>query len=73
MAKKRFFYTHIDEIHETRQKTFILAIFVGPVVKHNRNELQYGKSAKTDDFISRNRLKTLILAIFGPLAPIMHN
>ena len=71
MAKKRVFLHILTEsIRGIRQKTFILAIFVGPVVKDNRNELQYRKSAKTDDFISR---KTLILAIFGPLAPIMHN
>ena len=41
-----------QSIREIRQKTFILAIFVGPGVKHNRNELQHGKSAKTADFIS---------------------
>ena len=71
--EKGFLHILTESIREIRQKTFILAIFFGPVVKHNRNELQYGKSAKTDDFFSRNRPKTLILAIFGPLAPIMHN
>ena len=60
-------------IREIRQKTFILTVFFEPAVKHNRNELLYGKSAKTNDYIWRNRLKTLILAILGPLAPVMHN
>ena len=62
--EKRFLHVLTASIREMRQKTFKLAIFLGPVVKHNRNELQYGKSAKTDDFISRNGPYTLILAIF---------
>ena len=54
MAKKRVFYTYCPEsIREIRQKTFILAIFVESVVKHNRIELKYGKSAKNDDFIEK--------------------
>ena len=67
--EKRFLHVLTASIREMRQKTFKLAIFLGPVVKHNRNELQYGKSAKTNDYISRNRPKTLILAIFGALSP----
>ena len=64
MAKKNIFYTYWP-----RQKTFKLAIFLGPVIKHSRNEPQCGKSAKSDDFFSRNRPKTLTLAIFGALSP----
>ena len=67
--EKRFLHVLTASIREMRQKTFKLAIFLGPVVKHNRNELQYGKSAKTNDYISRNRPKTLILVIFGALSP----
>ena len=67
--EKRFLHVLTASIREMRQKTFKLAIFLGPVVKHNRNELQYGKSTKSDDFFSRNRPKTLILAIFGALSP----
>ena len=55
-------FLHILTRVNTRSKAenIYIAIFVGPVVKHNRNELQYGKSAKTDDFISGNSPKTLI-------------
>ena len=60
-------------IREMRQKTFKLAIFFGPVVKHNNNELQFGIAAKSNVFFSRNGPKTLILAIFGALSPVMHN
>ena len=67
--EKRFLHVLTASIREMRQKTFKLAIFLGPVVKHNRNKLQYGKSAKTNDYFSRNRPKTLILAIFGALSP----
>ena len=67
--EKRFLHVLTASIREMRQKTFKLAIFLGPVVKHNRIELQYGKSAKTTDYISRIRPKTLILAIFGALSP----
>ena len=65
--EKGFLHISTASIHEIRQKTFILTVFFEPVVKHNRNKLQYGKSAKTNDYISRNRPKALILAIFwGP-------
>ena len=67
--EKRFLHVLTASIREMRQKTFKLAIFLGPVVKHNRNELHYGKSAKSDDFYTRNRPKNLILAIFGALSP----
>ena len=67
--EKRFLHVLTASIREMRQKTFKLAIFLGPVVKHNRNKLQYGKSAKTNDYSSRNRPKPLILAIFGALSP----
>ena len=67
--EKRFLHVLTASIREMRQKTFKLAVFLGPVVKHNRNKLQYGKSAKFDDFFSRNRPKTLILTIFGALSP----
>ena len=67
-GQEKGFYTYWPEsIREIRQKTFILAIFVGPVIKHNRNELQCGKSAKTDDFISRNRPKTGCAEPWTPL------
>ena len=70
MARKSvFLHVLTASIREMRQKTFKLAIFLGPVVKHNRNKLQYEKSTKSDDFFSRNRPKTLILAIFGALSP----
>ena len=65
--EKAFLHILTASIREIRQKTFILTVFFEPVVKHSRNELQYGKSAKTNDYISRNRPKTLILAIFGAL------
>ena len=71
--EKRFLHVLTTSIREMRQKIFKLSIFLGPVVKHYRNELQYGKSAKTNDYSSKNRPKTLILAILGPLAPLMHN
>ena len=67
--EKAFLHILTASIREIRQKTFIVTVFFEPVVKHNRNELQYGKSAKTDDFFSRNRPKTLILAIFWALSP----
>ena len=67
--EKRFLHVLTASIREMRQKTFKLAIFLGPVVKHNRNELQYGKSTKSDDLFPRSRPKTLILAIFGALSP----
>ena len=67
--EKRFLHVLTASIREMRQKTFKLAVFLGPVVKHNRNKLQYGKSAKTNDYISRNRPKTLISAIFGAPSP----
>ena len=67
--EKRFLHVLTASIREMRQKTFKLAIFLGPVIKHSRNEPQCGKSAKSDDFFSRNRPKTLILAIFGTLSP----
>ena len=40
--KKRFLHVLTASIREMRQKTFKSAIFLEPVVKHNRNELQYG-------------------------------
>ena len=67
--EKAFLDILTASIREIRQKTFILNEFFDPVVKHSRNELQYGKSAKTNDHISRNMPKTLILAIFGALSP----
>ena len=60
--EKAFLHILTASIRKIRQKTFILTVFFEPVVKHNRHELQYGKSAKTNDYISRNRPKTLILA-----------
>ena len=72
-GQEKAFLHILTSIREIRQKTFILTVFFEPVVKHNRNKLQYGKSAKTKDYSSRNRPKTLILAILGPLAPVMHN
>ena len=43
MAKNLAIFLHVltASIREMRQKTFKLAIFLGPVVKHNRNGLQY--------------------------------
>ena len=41
--EKRFLHKLTASIREIRQKTFKLAIFLGPVVKHYRNELRYGK------------------------------
>ena len=67
--EKRFLHVLTASIREMRQKTFKLAIFLGPVIKHSRNEPQCGKSAKSDDFSSRNRPKTLTLAIFGAVGP----
>ena len=62
-------FSHVlpASVREMRQKTFELAIFLGPVLKHYRNELQYGKSAKSNDFSSRNRQKNFI-HFLGPLA-----
>ena len=45
-----FLHVLTASIREMRQKIFELAIFLGPVVKHYRNELQYGKSAKSNGF-----------------------
>ena len=56
--EKCFLHVLATSIREMRQKTFKLAIFFGPVIKHSRNEPQCGKSAKSDDFFSRNRAKT---------------
>ena len=67
--EKCFSHVLTASVREMRQKTFKLAVFLGPVVKHNRSELQYGKSAKSNGFFSRNRPKTLVLAIFGALRP----
>ena len=67
--EKAFLHILTASIREIRQKTFILTVFFEPVVEHNRNALQYGKSAKTNYYISRNSPKTLILAIFGALSP----
>ena len=47
--EKAFLHILTASIREIRQKTFISAIFFGPVVKHNRNELQHGKLAKTNE------------------------
>ena len=38
--EKRFLHILTTSICEMRQKPFTLDIFHGPVVKHNRNELQ---------------------------------
>ena len=51
--EKGFLHILTASIRKIRQKTFILAIFCGPVVKHNRNERQYGKSVKTNDFFEK--------------------
>ena len=51
--EKAFLHILTASIREIRQKTSILTVFFEPVVKHNRNELQYGKSAQTNDYISR--------------------
>ena len=67
--EKCFLHVLATTIREMRQKTFKLAIFLGQVVKHNRNKLQYEKSAKSNVFFAGNRPKTLILAIFGTLSP----
>ena len=56
--EKAFIHILTASIREIRQKTYKLANFLGPVVKHSRNELQYGKSAKPDDSFSRNRPNT---------------
>ena len=39
--EKCFLHVLTTSIREMRQKTFKLAIFLGPVLKHNRNGLQY--------------------------------
>ena len=36
--EKRLLHVLTASIHEMRQKTFKLAIFIGPVIKHSRNE-----------------------------------
>ena len=41
--EKRFLHVLTASIREMRQKTFKLAIFLGPVVKHNRNKLNMEK------------------------------
>ena len=41
-------------------------IFVRAAVKHNENELEYAKSAKSNDFFSRYWPKTSFWAHFGP-------
>ena len=67
--EKRFLHVLTASIREMRQTTFKLAIFPQPVYRHNKNELPYGKSAKSNEYFSRNKQKTLILAIFGALSP----
>ena len=47
--EKCFLHVLTTSIREMRQKTFKSAIFLGPVVKHNKNGLQNTKSAKTND------------------------
>ena len=39
--EKSLLHVLTASMREMRQKTFKLAIFLGPVVKHNRNGLQY--------------------------------
>ena len=51
--EKRFLHILTASICEMRQKPFRLDIFLGPVFKHNRNERQYGKSVKTNDFFEK--------------------
>ena len=50
--KKRFLHVLTASIREMMQKTFKLAVLLGSVDKHNRNEFQHGKSAKSNDFFS---------------------
>ena len=61
--EKRFLRVLTASIREMRQKTFKLAIFLGPVV--NKIEMGY----RNRNFFSRNGPKTLIFAIFGALSP----
>ena len=39
------------------EKKFFSTIFVRAAVRHNENDLEYAKSAKSNDFFSRNRQK----------------
>ena len=41
--KKAVLHILTASMRKIRQKTFILTVFFEPVVKHDRNELQYGK------------------------------
>ena len=56
--EKCFLHVLTAAIREMMQKTFKLAAFLGPVVKHNRYDLQYGISTKSDDLFPRSRPKT---------------
>ena len=47
-------------------KTFFSTTFVRAAVRHNRNELEYAKSAKSNDFFQRYWPKTPFWAHFGP-------
>ena len=47
--EKRFLHVLTASIREMRQKTFKLAIFLGPVIKHSRNEPQCRKSENQED------------------------
>ena len=46
---------------------FFFNIFVRAAVRHNGNELEYAKSAKSNDFFSRYWPKTSFWAHFGPV------
>ena len=48
------------------ENIFFSTTFVRAAVRHNRNELEYAKSAKSNDFFQRYWPKTPFWAHFGP-------
>ena len=52
--EKGFLHILTASIRKIRQKTFLSAKFFRPVVEHNRNKLQYAKSAKKVEKLAKN-------------------
>ena len=66
LKKKGFYAYWRPSIREITLKKIFSTIFVRAAVKHNENELEYAKSAKSNDFFSRYWPKTSFWAHFGP-------
>ena len=76
---------HVNPTNQTQEKGFLRILtnvntrnndenifsttFVRAAVRHNRNELEYAKSAKSNEANSRNWTKTPFWARFGHVWP----